>query len=55
MSFIEVFHRIIMHLCLINTCFGKVWRRKIEYFSLLSYDFWSQSSRGVYVKFAEKS
>ena len=33
----------------------KVWRRKIEYFSLLSYDFWSQSSRGVYVKFAEKS
>ena len=32
----------------------KVLRRKIEYFSYLSYDFWFQSSRGVYVKFAEK-
>ena len=32
----------------------KVCRRKILYFSFLSYDFWFQSSRGVYVKFAEK-
>ena len=29
----------------------KVLRRKIKYFSYLSYDFWFQSSRGVYVKF----